>query len=127
VFASCLWSEPIVSKRSGISPGFRQRLLERAQSANAKRCHSCNPGEAAVSPARTRRLLRFPSGVTAAWLPLSTAIGKAIVADAPSCDSAAGLPSTREYRRGRMLRLTLLFVRCDTDGQETRFLTREQP
>ncbi len=37
VFASCLWSEPIVSKRSGISPGFRQRLLERAQSANAKR------------------------------------------------------------------------------------------
>jgi hypothetical protein len=38
VFANCFRSEPIVSKRSGISPELHQRLLKRAESANAKRC-----------------------------------------------------------------------------------------
>jgi hypothetical protein len=37
VFANCWRSEAIVSKRSGISPDLRQRLRERAESANAQR------------------------------------------------------------------------------------------
>jgi len=37
VFASCLRSEPVVSKRSGISLDPRHRLLERAMEANANR------------------------------------------------------------------------------------------
>src|SRR5450755_619045 len=47
VFASCLRSEPIVSKRSGMSPDLRQPLLERAVSANAKRCPLVQSGRSA--------------------------------------------------------------------------------
>jgi hypothetical protein len=60
VFASCLWSEPIVSKRSEISPDFRNRSLERAESANAKRCPLVQSGQSGSLAAAREQVAASP-------------------------------------------------------------------
>ena len=90
VFASCPRSEPVVSKRSGISPDLRQRLLERAVSANAKRCPLVPiRAGAAVSSARTRKLLRFHNSAQTRRRLLSLAPGNATVSRASNGSSQA--------------------------------------
>lgn len=50
VFASCLRSEPIVSKRMGISPDLGQRLLNAPCQLTRRGVHACNPAVSAEIP-----------------------------------------------------------------------------